>query len=433
MSSDRADAVVIGAGVIGAAVALELQRAGREVIVVDKAAAVGAASTSSSAAVVRFNFSTRDGVIASWEAMHQWAAWGDHLGPIDEPLARYHRVGMLFLEPPGHDRSVVAGLYDELGIPHEVLDPAELAARFPALDTGRHHPPRLPQDPRFFDEPTETIGGWWTPDAGFVDDPQLAATNLMAAARRDGAVVRLRDEVVAVRRAGGRTAGVTLGSGLEIDAPVVVNCAGPWSNRLNRLAGVEQEMRMTTRTLRQEIHAAPAPPGFAIGDGGVAVGDFDLGTYFRPQPGGTMIVGGIEADCDPLEWDEDPDTDAVGPTVAVWEAQVYRLARRLPGQQVPHRPMGVASHYDVTPDWYPIYDRSALDGYYTAIGTSGNQFKNAPLVGQLMATLIDACEAGHDHDAEPVRFPCRHTGHELDLGTFSRNREPVATSGTVSG
>ena len=61
---DVADAVVIGAGVMGASIALELQRAGRSVVVVDKGDAVGGGSTSSSSAVVRFNFSTLAGVVA---------------------------------------------------------------------------------------------------------------------------------------------------------------------------------------------------------------------------------------------------------------------------------------------------------------------------------------------------------------------------------
>ena len=80
-----------------------------------------------------------------------------------------------------------------------------------------------------------------------------------------------------------------------------------------------------------------------------------------------------------------------------------------------------------------MYDRSSLDGYYLATGTSGNQFKNAPIVGQLMAALIDACESGHDHDAEPVQVHCPHTGQLLDLGQFSRRRQPASTSGTVMG
>ena len=59
--------------------------------------------------------------------------------------------------------------------------------------------------------------------------------------------------------------------------------------------------------------------------------------------------------------------------------------------------------YDVSDDWIPIYDKSALGGFYMAIGSSGNQFKNAPVAGHCMAELIDACEKGHDHDANPLK------------------------------
>lgn len=39
-----------------------------------------------------------------------------------------------------------------------------------------------------------------------------------------------------------------------------------------------------------------------------------------------------------------------------------------------------------------------------AVGTPGNQYKNAPVVGVLMADLIRACEAGRDHDKNLVTF-----------------------------
>ena len=81
----------------------------------------------------------------------------------------------------------------------------------------------------------------------------------------------------------------------------------------------------------------------------------------------------------------------------------------------------------------PIYDRSRLDGFYMACGTSGNQFKNAPLAGQFIGAIVDACEAGIDHDAEPVQFAGAVTGRDIDLGAFSRLRRPAPTTGTVMG
>ncbi|MBI0382301.1 FAD-binding oxidoreductase [Streptomyces albiflaviniger] len=73
-------------------------------------------------------------------------------------------------------------------------------------------------------------------------------------------------------------------------------------------------------------------------------------------------------------------------------------------------------------DWIPIYDKTALPGYYVAIGTSGNQFKNAPVAGLFLAAIVDACENGRDHDAEPVRLTLPRTGHEVDLSHYSRRR-----------
>jgi sarcosine oxidase subunit beta len=58
-----------------------------------------------------------------------------------------------------------------------------------------------------------------------------------------------------------------------------------------------------------------------------------------------------------------------------------------------------------------------------AVGTSGNQYKNGPVVGQMMAELIEACKKGHDHDRDPVTLTGKYTGAILDLGFYSRLRE----------
>jgi glycine/D-amino acid oxidase-like deaminating enzyme len=94
----------------------------------------------------------------------------------------------------------------------------------------------------------------------------------------------------------------------------------------------------------------------------------------------------------------------------------------MPELRVPNQPSGIVGVYDVADDWTPIYDRTRATGYFVAIGTSGNQFKNAPLVGRLMATLVAAERDGHDHDHDPVQLFLPRTGHTIDLGTFSRLR-----------
>jgi glycine/D-amino acid oxidase-like deaminating enzyme len=419
-----ADAVVVGAGVIGSSIALELARDGLSVVVVDKAGAPGQGSTSASSAVIRFNYSTWDGIATAWEAKHCWEKWSDHLGGVDETgMAKFHRVGMAFLDVDIAPMDKVVLKFERAGIPYELWDTAELARRVPGLDPGRFWPPKRIDDPAFWEDTDGQLGALWTPDAGFVDDPALAAVNLANAAKRHGAEFVFGRRVTEVLGAGAAT-GVRLEDGTEIAAPIVVNAAGPWSAAFNALAGVGADWTVTTRPMRQEVHHLPGPKGFN-GDGiGPCVADLDLGVYLRGTPGDGLLVGGTEPECEPLEWVEDPDAINPNPTQALYEAQATRAARRFPELGVPGKSVGIAGVYDVTEDWTPVYDRTEREGFYVAIGTSGNQFKNAPVVGRIMSAVIKG----------ESTFTGVHTGHEVDLSAFSRLRERNAEStGTVMG
>ncbi len=434
MADLQADAVVIGAGVIGSAVALELARGGRSVVVVDKGPGPGAGSTSASSAIIRFSYSTRDAILTAFEAAAMWSDWAGHLGITDpDGMCRFIGTGNLILRTTGYDGVRMTELWDEFGITYEDLSSAELRERFPWLDVGKFYPPKRIDDPAFADEPDGELTALYNPDAGFIDDPMLAAKNLAYAARHNGAQFRFHAEVVSVDRDDGAVRGVTLVDGTSIEAPIVVNVGGPHASGINELAGVTDDMRIGHRALRQEVFAAPAPPGARLEDGAPLVADLDVGQYFRPQPGGTVLIGCTEPACDELHWVDDPDTNSEYPTVEVFETYMMRMARRVPEFGVPSRPTGLAAMYDASDDWVPIYDRSSLDGYFMACGTSGNQFKNAPLAGQYMRALIDATAAGRDHDTDPVQFTGSRTGLQIDLGAFSRRREPAVTSGTVMG
>ncbi|MCZ6456567.1 MAG: FAD-dependent oxidoreductase, partial [Actinobacteria bacterium] len=178
-----------------------------------------------------------------------------------------------------------------------------------------------------------------------------------------------------------------------------------------------------TKALRHEVHHVPSPPGMDFEKDGMLVGDDDLGTYFRPEVGNNILIGSQDPECDPQIWVQNPDEFDRDITEEQWRAQVLRLARRLPSLGVPSDKKGVVDLYDVSDDWIPIYDKTDLDGFYVAIGTSGNQFKNSHVAAYCMVQLIDAVEAGHDHDSNPVKVKMPHIGLELDMGVFSRNRE----------
>lgn len=420
---ERYDAVIIGAGVIGCAIALELARLGRRTLNLDTLPAAGYGSTSASAAVIRVYYSTLAGTALAYEGYHYWKHWRDHLGlPEATELARFVETGSVVIktEANEHLRPVCATMA-RLGIPFEEWDNTRLRRELPFYDTQAFAPPKRPDDPAFGQSQGEIAGAVLFPTCGYVGDPQLATRNLQQAAERHGARFRFNAKVVAVESASGRVTGVTLADGTRPRAPIVVNAAGPHSGVINRMAGVVDEMGVGTRPLRQEVAHVPAPPGADLARRPLICADGDVGCYWRSEADGRLLIGSLEPACDPLEWVDADDWNTS--LTEQWTAQVYRAALRMPTLPIPGQAQGVAALYDVSDDWLPIYDRTSLHGYYMAVGTSGNQFKNAPLVGVLMAELIAACEAGHDHDRDPLRLRGRFTGLELALGAFSRLRQ----------
>lgn len=424
------DVVVIGAGVLGSSIALELSRTGRDVLVIDKARGVGHGSTSASSAMVRFNYSTWSGIAAAWESLQCWLDWSGHLAASVGPdLAAFTRIGALVIDRGPESSKGYTPLFDRAGIPWERWDAETIRARLPYLETGSFYPPKPVTSDAFFDPPVGTITGLFTPDGGYVNDPQLAAQNLATAAQAHHTRFLLNREVTSISTARSGSWTVTTSGGDSVHAGVVVNAAGPWSSAINRLAGTAGDFAVAARPMRQEVHEVAAPAGYASGDvSAIAIADLDLGVYLRPSGAANLLIGGTEPECDPLEWVEDPDRVDVRPTATQFEAQVLRAARRLPGLHVPNKPTGLAGVYDVTDDWAPIYDRTAADNFYVAMGTSGNQFKNAPVIGLVMRRLIDEIEGGRDHDRDPVRVELPRTGNVVDLSAYSRRREVDASA-----
>ncbi|MDR2381574.1 MAG: FAD-binding oxidoreductase [Bifidobacteriaceae bacterium] len=433
-----ADGVVVGAGIVGASTAYQLAKTGRKVMLVDKGAGPGYGSSSASSGIIRFEYTLLTSVIVAWEAAHCWADLGAYLqAPAGEALASFYRSGKIMMDCPAFPRAALRTYFDQLGIEYEEWDAAELRRRVGGINPGRHFPPKPIDSDAFWDDPSEEIGAVYTPQAGFIDDPRLACENFANAARRAGAETVYLTRVVGISagRSGAGLWRLTLDSGAVIETPLVVNAAGPWSSELNALAGIGGEFAITTRPLRQEVHGVPAPEGFNPPGGiGPCVADQDLGYYLHPEPSGSLQIGGTEPECDALDWVVGP-VDAVdlNRTAELFEKQVTRAARRFPGLAIPPRPTGVAGVYDVATDWTPIYDKTDAPGFYVAIGTSGNQFKNGPLIGEFMNAIIETGQSGTDHDTSPATYTGPVTGRTVDLSFYSRLREPAANSGTVAG
>jgi len=420
-----ADAIIIGTGVIGTAIAFELAKTGLKVLGVDRNSQIGHGSTAGSCAIIRMHYSTFDGTAFAWEGYHYWRDWADYLGLSgDNALATFLETGCLVMKTKANgflQKHIVNSR--RLNCPFEEWSPQTIKQKLPVYSLDSYAPARAREDPEFGTPNGEQLtGGVYWPNAGYVTDPALSAQNLADAARAHGAIFRTGAEVIEILQAGGRTKGIRLTDSSELHAPVVINVAGPGSAKINAMADVLDDMTIKTRPLRQEVVHLPSPPGFDFENDGLIVSDSDIACYCRPEHGNNILIGSEDPECDPHQWVEN-DVDYDRNFTDQWTTQAMRYGQRIPSLGIPQTARGVVDLYDASTDWIPIYDKSQLPGFYMACGSSGNQYKNAPIAGKMMTALIDYCENGGDHDTRPLQFTLPYIDQDIDVGFYSRKRK----------
>ena len=417
------DAIIIGAGVIGSAIGFELSKKGYKTLNLDSNPTSGYGSTAASCAIIRVHYSTFDGCALAYEGYHYWKDWENYLGCMDEKgLAKFIECGcMIYKTEANQYLKKVIQRANELNIPYKEWDPKDIKVNLPIVDTHKFGPVKLPTDPNFGKHNENNLkGSVFFPTAGYINDPQLSAHNLQRAAENKGAEFKFNSKIVKILQASGRVSGVGLEDGSIIHSKIVVNVAGPHSMKINQMAGVEEDMNIKTKALKVEVSHVEPPRDFDYEKNAFVVSDSDIGCYSRPETGNHILIGSEDPECDeriyvdPDNWD-DNFTDQ-------WNTQLYRQAQRYPNLPLSSKVKGVVSLYDVSDDWIPIYDKSDLPGFYMAIGSSGNQYKNAPIAGVMMTKLIEACENGQNHDKVSVKLDLKYINREIDIGFYSRNR-----------
>jgi len=424
MTEKKYDAIIIGAGIIGNGIAYEMALKGYKTLNIDKLGGSGFGSTAGSCAIIRLYYSTPEGVALAREGYYYWLDWNRYLN-VEDPdgMAFYRNTGaMVFKTEVNNNAANVISALEELGVGYLELSPEEMKSYLPDSDMSSYFPQRVIDDPEFGKSKDHQINGAvYMPESGYVNDPKLSTHNVEMAVRKVGGDFMFNSEVVDVLKKDGRVFGVALKEGTTIEAPIVINVAGPHSYLINRMAGVEDQMNIKTRALRVEVAHVPSPEGLDWEKTGIITSDSDTGVYTRPETGNHFLIGSEEPECDALEY-VDPDNYNLDFTDQA-RTQAMRLAMRLPDLPIPNKSQGLVDLYDLSDDWYPIYDKSSLPGFYLAIGTSGNQYKNAPVVGSFMTELIEYCEKGNDHDIDPYQYKMKYINRTMNLGFFSRNRE----------
>jgi sarcosine oxidase, subunit beta len=347
------EAIIVGAGVVGASTAFHLAERGVDTLVLDPNGPA-AASTPRSGALIRAHYPTALEADLAWESLTEYfEPWGDRVGGG----CGFTRTGFARLAGEGDVgalESNVAMLRDEVGVDTEIVSPVDLAALDPVLATE------------------DVALAAYEPRGGYAD-PSATAVGFLRAARDLGARFEAR-RVVGLLAPEDRVRGVQTDAG-TYEAPTVVLAAGAWSVPLAAGVGLD----LPIRPARAQVALFERPYSVATH---LTVIDSVLGVYARPTADHCTLVGHRTEE---LEWLEDPDDLAPGPDKAFVEKVGGRIGRRIPALGgAPYR-LGRAGVLDITPDGRPILGPEGPEGLYLATGWSGTGFKKAPAVGAEVA------------------------------------------------
>lgn len=354
-----ADVVVVGGGVVGAAIAFQLARLGvTDVVLLDKGE-IGGRASGRSGALVRTHYPNLDEARVALAALPWFEEWPDRVGGdcgftatgflqmVAEPDRPTLRSNVALLQEIGVDtRLVGADQINELQ-PQLRLADGELAA--------------------------------YEPRSGYAD-PLATTRGFASAARRLGATVLEGVEVTEIMTAGGRVRGVRTAAG-DVDSPVVLLANGSWSASLLSPLGIQLDLT----PIWAQVAFFARPPSLPAGRAGqLTIIDRAHGCYLRADGEDRTLVG-LSGSRRPLE-----DLDADHPA----DPKFAELARRQAALRIPalaDAPSlgGRGGPLDVTPDRRMVLGPAPdVPGLYLAVGMSGGGFKKAPAIGACMAELI---------------------------------------------
>jgi sarcosine oxidase subunit beta len=349
---ERADAVVVGGGVMGTSVAFHLAEAGVDVLLVERAE-LASGSTSKAAGGVRAQFSDPLNIALGLRSLEAFERFGERPGAeID-----LHRVGYLFLldreeDVPAFERSLA--LQNELGVPSRFVDLDEVAALSPLAGLDG------------------VVAATFSPLDGHAA-PEAVVLGYAAGARSHGARVVTGCEVTGIEVEGGsiHTVRTTLG---DVATGTVVCCAGAWSKGLGALVGVEIPVEPVWREIS---YTAPVP---GLPESIPLTIDFSTGFYFhREGPG--LLFGMADRD-QPAGFEAPTDPDWLLSVMAVAERRCPRLLDLgLAG--------GWKGYYEVSPDHNALVGEAAgVSRFLYATGFSGHGFLQGPAIGEIVRDLV---------------------------------------------
>jgi len=378
--SDRADVVVIGGGIVGAACAYYLAEAGVRVKVVERDFPASGTSRACDGLIL-FSDKTSAAELALANASADlWAGLAETLDPGFE----YARSGTIAVYE--FDEGLVAGRrkvveLQQFGVRAEILDGAGLRALEPNLAP-------------------DLAGGVYYLDEAQVD-ARAATLALLDAAQRQGATLQPNTMVTGIRLdAGGKVAAVMTKQG-DIPAAAVVCAAGVWSNEIARTVGIELPVKprkghilVTARTPGLIVH--PILEGSYAASVQSSAEDLQVALVAEMSAGGTVLLGSSR---EFVGFDRTVST-------AVMRAIAERAVRFLPRLMKTSIIRSYAGLRPWSPDHLPLVGPiAAVPGFYLATGHEGAGIGLAPVTGQIIADcIVGGREPAIGESVRPGRF-----------------------------
>ncbi len=358
MASPRYHTVIIGAGVIGLAIAWRAARRGLAVAVADPEPASGASRVAAGmlAPVSEAWYGEEELLQFGLAARDRYPAFVADLTELTGAPTGFRQTGTL----------QVAYDHDDLAVLDQVHDlhiSLGLQARRVSAREARAIEPLLAPSVR---------GGVLVPGDGSVD-PRLLTRALLDAVARVGVTVH-RQPVREVTIAGGRAGGVALSDGSALSSAAVVLATG-W--RAAAMPGVPPGVLPPVRPVKGQILRLHSAQPFLRGSvRGLVRGS---SVYLVPRASGELVVGATQ---------EELGADTRVTAGGVWE--LLRDARALiPGITELELVETAAALRPGTPDNAPVIGPSALPGLVLATGHFRNGVLLAPITADLIAEFLD--------------------------------------------
>jgi sarcosine oxidase subunit beta len=373
-----AEAIVVGAGAIGASTAHFLAEKGmKDVLLIDKAGPAGG-TTGLSVALTRFNYSNYGSAALAYESYKIFHDWENRIGGA----SGFRPVGLIHIaneERIGWVRSQVEYLHREFSDEISMISADDCKELQPFMYTD------------------DIVGASYQPNSGHTTSTE-AINSLVQRGLELGMKTEMDMRVLGVKVQDGRAVGVETDSG-DIDSPIVILATGSWTAPLAQTAGVDVPIKGG----RLSAGLLERPADLGITDH-MAITDSVAGGYWRPDlPGMTMI--GITFPEQDYHWPEDPDTH----NTLILQEEMLRAARsiahRFPGMDRAGWARTWTCVDGFTPDHQMILgETDEVPGLWIAAGGNGHGFKTGPATGILMAEQVIDGEVKIIKDMSEFRY-----------------------------